>query len=568
LTLPPRRQDTVCFIVLILFLVFRPRGILGRENHRKFSPIQSQSLEEGGAFFAALMYNHADNLLFYKEKSMAGTSRRQFLQASAVAGLTPYFLSSTQPLRAEAASDRLRMGCIGVGSMGKGDAFGFNRIVDIVAVCDVDSSHLEEARNHPQIGNVSGKKILPDGYKDYRKILDRKDIDVVAVVTVDHWHVKIAIEALMAGKHVFCQKPLTLTIEENKLIRAACKKYNKTFQVGTQQRSEVERFMTAELMVQKGLLGDIKHIVCHIDGSPTSGVIPKAEVPPELDWELWQGQTPLTEYIATQDGNSRPWPRSSRTHYEYRWWYEYSGGKFTDWGAHHIDNALVALGLTEEGTGPESVKALIAEHPVPFKDGYPTESNKYNTSHKFDIEVKFPNGVVMNVVSHSPDGNGILFEGTKGKIHVSRGRVKGKPFEDIGGKLNERGESVAYREMPELQKTLPWDDYIKLYKGKPVEGHKENFIRCIKEGGLPLSDVFSHLQTMNICHLCTIAARLGTGKEIKWDAKAETTGDSESQKFLARERRKGYEISDLRSVSETSSGGTERKVAGSPTVFA
>ncbi|MDR0520921.1 MAG: Gfo/Idh/MocA family oxidoreductase [Planctomycetaceae bacterium] len=472
---------------------------------------------------------------------MPNTSRRQFLQAAAgAAALTPYFLSSAQPLRADAPSDKLRMGCIGLGSMGQGDAQGFSSLTDIVAVCDVDSRHLEHAKNHEKVGK--GKA---DAYKDYRKILERSDIDVVSIVTVDHWHTKIAVEALQAGKHVFCQKPLTLTIEENKLIRAAAKKYKKVFQVGTQQRRQVEQFMTAVLMVQKGFLGNLKHVVVHIDGSPTSGAIPAADIPPELDWELWQGQTPNVRYIAAGPPKNDWYNQSKpgRTHYEYRWWYEYSGGKFTDWGAHHIDNMLQALELTAEGTGPVSVKALVADHPVPFKNGYPTVDNQYNTSHKFDIEVKFADGLIANVVSHSKDGNGILFEGTKGKIHVSRGRVKGKPFEDIGGKLTEKGGAVPYAECPDLQKNLPWEEYIRLFNGKPVDtNHKRNFITCIKEGGLPVSDVFSHLQTMNVCHLCTIAARLGVDREIKWDAKTETTGDSESQQFLARERRKGYDI--------------------------
>ncbi|MDR2438003.1 MAG: Gfo/Idh/MocA family oxidoreductase [Planctomycetaceae bacterium] len=478
---------------------------------------------------------------------MFTTSRRDFLKQSVLGaagvGITPYFLSSVQPVQAQSPSDRLRMGCIGVGSMGRGDASGFNGLVDIVAVCDVDAKHLEEAQNHSNIGkkDADGKKINPEGYKDYRKILERNDIDVVSIVTVDHWHTKIAIEALMAGKHVFCQKPLTLTVEENQLIRAACKKYGKVFQVGTQQRSEKERFMTAILMIQKGLLGDIKKIVCDIGGSPVCNPIPKAEIPAELDYEMWSGQVQVYDYISTTDqaGNNN-WPKNSRTHYEYRWWYEYSGGKFTDWGAHHIDIALWAIDQIGEGQGPTRFNPLIAEHPVPFKDGYPTETDRYNTSHKFDIECQFENGIVMNVVSNSPDGNGIVFEGTKGKIHVSRGRIKGKPFEEIGGKLTEKGGSVAYKDMPELQKILPEEDYVKLYKGKPYEGHKQNFIRCIREGGLPVSDVFSHLQTMNTCHLCGIAARLG--REIQWDPKTETTGDAQSQSFLAREQRKGYEI--------------------------
>lgn len=480
---------------------------------------------------------------------MNKSTRRDFLKQSALGtagiGMTPYLFSSARAARAQAPSDRLRMGCIGVGSMGRGDAREFNRLVDIVAICDVDLQHLDETQAVENIGkkDADGKKIKLDAYKDYRDVLDRKDIDVVSIVTPDHWHVKIAIEALQAGKHVFCQKPLSLTIEENQLIRAACAKYDRTFQVGTQQRCQRDQFLIAILMVQKGLLGDIRKVTCDVGGSPTCGPIPKADVPASLDFEKWLGQAPLTDYLATKERNfegPNGWPRNSRTHYEFRWWYEYSGGKFTDWGAHHVDIAMWALDRTGPGQGPISFKPLVAEHPVPYKDGYPTETDRYNTSQKFHIECRFNDGIVMDVCSHSPDGNGVLFEGTKGKIHVNRGRVKGKPFEDIGGKLHENGRAMGYHQMPELQKVLPEADFVKLYKGKPVEGHKDNFIRCIREGGLPISDVLTHTQAMNVCHLSAIAARLN--REIAWDPKTEKTGDAQSQSFIARERRKGYDI--------------------------
>ncbi|MGL4595813.1 MAG: Gfo/Idh/MocA family oxidoreductase [Thermoguttaceae bacterium] len=477
-------------------------------------------------------------------------SRRGFLKRSAAgvagAGLVPYLFSSAQPLRAESPSDRLQMGCIGVGDMGRGDARGFNGLCDIVAVCDVDSLHMQVAQDDPNIGkkDASGNKIRPEGYKDYRKILERDDIDVVSIVTPDHWHVKIAIEALQAGKHVFCQKPLTLTVEEGALIRAACKKYDKIFQVGTQQRSQREQFLLAAIMVQKGLLGDIKKMTCDIGGSPTCAPIPKADVPKTLDFEMWLGQAPIVDYLATSEMNnaSRPdaWPKNSRTHYEFRWWYEYGGGKFTDWGAHHVDFAMWALTQDAPGKGPIRFKPIMVEHPVPYKNGYPTETNRYNAANKFHIETEFDNGTIMDVCSHSTDGNGILIEGTKGKIHVNRQRIKGKPFEDIGGELRENGSSKSYNEMPELQKNIPEAEFTRLYKGKPCEGHKQNFIRCIKEGGLPVSDVYTHIQAMNACHLTAIAARLN--REITWDPKTEKTGDSESQTFIAREQRKGYEI--------------------------
>ncbi|MDR0328764.1 MAG: Gfo/Idh/MocA family oxidoreductase [Planctomycetaceae bacterium] len=477
---------------------------------------------------------------------MNKTTRRDFLKQTAVAasaiGTIPYFLSSQQPALAQSASDRLRMGCIGVGSMGRGDAHGFNGIVDIVALCDVDSKHIEYARGENYGKRDSNGQSNPDTYKDYRKILERKDIDVVSVVTPDHWHVKIAIEALQAGKHVFCQKPLTLTIEENQLIRAACKRYNKVFQVGTQQRSQRDQFALATLMIRKGLLGKIEKIVCDISGAPTCGPIPKADVPATLDFEMWLGQAPLVEYIATaetsQEGRA-VWPRNSRTHYEFRWWYEYSGGKFTDWGAHHVDCAMWALDVLGDGQGPVKFKPIVFEHPVPYKDGYPTEDNRYNVSHKFDIECLFDDRTSMHVTSDSPDGNGILFEGTKGRIHVNRERIKGKPFEEIKDNIRE---------------TFSDEEFNKLYYDKPFEGHKENFVRCIREGGIPVSDVFTHVQAMNVCHLCAIAARLG--REVDWNPKTEKTGDSQSQGFIARQQRKGYEIS--RSAG-TGGGTTNRR---------
>jgi len=461
---------------------------------------------------------------------MSKSTRRDFLKQSAIAvataGSIPYFLSSQQPVLAQQASDRLRMGCIGVGDMGRGDARDFNGLVDIVAVCDVDSLHMDMAQEDNNIGKKDAKL---DTYKDYRKILERNDIDVVSIVTPDHWHIKICIEALQAGKHVFCQKPLTLTVEEGALIRAACKKSNRIFQVGTQQRAQRDQFALATLMVRKGLLGKIEKVTCDIGGGSGCDPIPKAAVPETLDWEMWLGQAPLVDYLATPEVHDRrrkdAWPRNSRTHYEFRWWYEYSGGKFTDWGAHHVDCAMWALNLLEDGQGPAKFKPLIFDHPVPYKDGYPTESDRYNTSHNFDIECTFADGLVMNVVSNSRNGNGILFEGTEGRIHVNRERIRGGKFEEIKDRVKE---------------LFPEEEYSKLFNGKPFGWHKGNFIACIREGGLPVSDVYSHINAMNVCHLCAIAARLG--REVVWDSKNEKTSDAQSQNFLAREQRKGYEI--------------------------
>ena len=250
------------------------------------------------------------------------SSRRDFLKQSAslaaAGSVIPYFAWSRSPLANRSPNDRPRIGCIGVGSMGTGDARDHAKFGDVLAVCDVDSRHADAAKADEKIGK--GKA---DSYGDYRRVLDRSDIDVVSVVTPDHWHVKIAIEALEAGKHVFCQKPLTLTLEENQLIRVACQKHkDKIFLVGTQQRSDRNLFLRAVNMIHKGLLGDIQKVTVGIDGSPSGGPFPKVDPPKELDWKMWLGQAPLVEYV------------EKRCHYEFRWWYEYSGGKFTDWGAH------------------------------------------------------------------------------------------------------------------------------------------------------------------------------------------------------------------------------------------
>jgi len=269
-------------------------------------------------------------------------------------------------------------------------------------------------------------------------VLERPDIHVVSIVITDHWHVKIAIEALQAGKHVFCQKPLSLTLEENKLARAAAEKFPKLqFFIGTQQWSRKEKFCRAVNMAHKGLLGEIKKVTAGINSSPIGGPFPIENPPSALDWDMWLGQAPMVPF------------RNRRCHYEFRWWYEYSGGKFTDWGAHHVDIAQWALKEDTKGKGP-------------IEEGWDKDT-----------------------------------------------------FGD--------------------------DDLKALYKGKPFEGHKQNFYRCIREGRLPVSDVCSHIIAMNTCHFTAIAARLG--RTIKWDPATETiVGDEQAAAFAARTPRAGFEI--------------------------
>jgi predicted dehydrogenase len=439
--------------------------------------------------------------------------RRRFLQTTgsvgAVATSLCFFPWTEKAFANQSKNDRPLVGGIGLGGMGSGDCHDHAQYGDIVAVADVDQNHADRARLDENIGK--GKA---DAYTDYRQLLDRTDIDVVSIATPDHWHVKIAIEALMAGKHVFCQKPLTLTLEENQLIRNACKKYpDQVFFIGTQQRSDRDRFLRAVNMVQKGLLGDIQKITVGIDGGSQGGPFQKSQPPAGLNWDAWLGQAPLVDYIP------------ERCHGNFRWWYEYSGGKFTDWGAHHVDIAQWAIGEDQEGTGPIEIDGTDSKHPVPFKDGFPTVDDHFNTAHDYAVVCKFPNGIEMTITSRGD--NGILFDGSKGRMFVSRGKITGAPIEQNWDK-DQFDDS----------------DLRRLFKEKPGEGHKSNFYRCIREGGLPVSDVYSHVQTMNTCHLAAIAARVG--RPIKWDPKAETiVGDEVAASLFARKPREGYEIARL-----------------------
>ena len=453
------------------------------------------------------------------------SNRRDFLKTTSTAALAgatlPYWFTaeSNRALGFQSVNSRPVLGCIGTGDRWHQVVGGALNHSDGVAVCDVDRLHMEQGRDKVKdIQAKKGKDATVEMYEDYRKLLDRKDIDGVTIVTCDHWHSKIAIEAMRAGKDVYCEKPLTLTINEGKQIRKVLQETKRVFQVGTQQRSEMGLlFLKAVAMVKDGRIGKVQKVTCDIGGAPGASEIPEAGIPAELNWDMWLGQAPMVKYRSKGSGGKYP---HARTHYEFRWWYEYSGGKMTDWGAHHVDIASWALGIDE--SGPLSVEG-VATHPCEFKDGHPLRDDCYNAATSFDVTVMCPGDVEMHIVSNSKDGNGILFEGTEGRFHVSRGNIKGKPVEDL------------------KEKPLSEDLLSKLYKGKKPGNHMGNFFECIADRSDPISDVYSHHRAMTTCHLANIAIRLG--RKITWDSKTEQiVGDPAANQWLAREQRKGYEI--------------------------
>jgi predicted dehydrogenase len=461
--------------------------------------------------------------------------------AAGAATVTPYWFTSRSGRAEESKNDRHVIGCIGTGDRWT-SAIGpqIRKYGDIVAVCDVDKNHLEN----------NGQKIAhgkADAYEDYRRVLDRKDIDVVSVATPDHWHSKILIEAMQAGKDVYCEKPMTLTIDEGKKICQVQKQTGRVVQVGTQQRDEFDvhthptdkdekpevlfqrQFLLAVALAHTGRLGEIKSAKVVLRGNPTCPALPKVDVPDGLNWEMWLGQAPLADYIQGTNAQStnHAYP-ASRCHYEFRWWYEYSGGKLTDWGAHHVDIAQWALAM--DNSGPVSVEST-GEMAVPYENGYATVHDKYNCARKFDVTCKFPNNTELQIKSGNEDS--VWIEGTKGRIKIGRDLLK-----------DEEGEAVKSL----ADEPIPDEVFSKLCKGKAPtskwregDAHMANFIACVRDRSTPISDVFTHHRALTTCHLANISLRLN--RTLKWDPdKEEIVGDSDASGWIAREQRKGYEI--------------------------
>ena len=446
--------------------------------------------------------------------------RRQFLHSIGSATAAGFFLGgSRQACAATAAIDRPVFATIGLRNQGWAITNKSFKFADFAALADVDAGVLGTVAEQ----TAAKQSHKPDTYGDYRRILERKDIDAVMIATPDHWHTKIAIEAMHAGKDVYCEKPLTITVAEGKLIEQAIEKTGRVFQVGTMQRSEcAQRFLKAVALVRAGRIGTVKKVTCGINGMTSSPPLPAIAPPEGLDWDFWLGPAPKTPYRALPEirkGYGGGVPLYSNCHYAFRNWFEYSAGKMGDWGAHHVDIACWAIGA--DTTGPSRVTPLDYELPVEFKDGFPTVHDRYNVPTHFNVRAAMPNDVELIITSEGD--NGILFEGTEGRFFVNRGKLTGKPVEDLEAN------------------PLPDGAVEAVYGGPVPHNHTVNFIDAMQSRKQPISDVWSHNRMLEICHLGNIAMRLG--RELKWDAaKREIISDDQASSFLGREYRKGYEI--------------------------
>jgi len=437
--------------------------------------------------------------------SNSSLSRRGFIASTLAGGsllgssLSGVFSSPQTALGQE--KPRLQVERVGIGAIGlryqgsvianKAQLYG-----DIVAVCDVDRNVRDQAK--AAFGST------PHSSEDYRELIARKDVDVVTIGSPDHWHTKMVIDACRAGKDVYCEKPLTLTVDEGKLLTRVVKETGRVVQVGSWQRSD-DRFRQAVEMVRAGRIGQLQKVEVVLGKNVTSGSFAPRIPPAHLNWNLWQGQTPDVPYI------------EERSHYTFRWWYEYSGGQMTDWGAHHIDIAQWAI---------DSVPVEIMG-----TANMPTVANGYNVAIDFNVTYKYKNGVMMTV-SDTGD-NGILFTGDAGRMFVNRGKITGTPVEALKTNPLNREDWKVY-------------DYDNLERppraGKldAIVNHMGNFFDCVQSRRTPVSDVVDSHRTVSTCHLGNISMRLG--RPLKWDpTKEEFIDDKEANTWLKREQRKGFE---------------------------
>lgn len=404
-------------------------------------------------------------------------SRRSFL-FSVGSGLTlPSIVRSGAIATAvsPSANDRIGVGFIGLGGMGN---VNFGRYVKnvhcpAIAVCDVDTAKREKAA--ARVGPNCGR------HNDYREVLDRKDVDAVVICVPDHWHALMAIHACEAGKDVYCEKPLSLTIRQARLMVQAARRYNRVFQTGSQQRSSGE-FRKACELVRNGRIGKIETVLVNVWGTSSPCRLPGQEVPAGLDWEKWIGPAPWRAY------NSQIHPK------RWRAFREFSGGMLTDWGAHHLDIAQWGLGM---------------DHSGPVEVGPPAEGERH-------VTLRYGNGVTVRCGEVGV--NGVQFVGSKGKITVNRGFFEADP--------------------KELAEAPLGSSDLRLYESP---GHHQDWQNCMRSRARPIADVEIGARTATVCHLANIS--LWLGRKLTWDPQKESlVGDEQASRWLDRPMRSPYHI--------------------------
>lgn len=420
------------------------------------------------------------------------------------AGLPAWFAAETAALAApeepKSPNDMPGILLVGCGGQGTGDARQAAKFGKVVAVCDVDSQHAAKAA---ETLKAEAK------FSDFRKALEHPGVDVIVNGTPDHWHTLVNIHAMRAGKDVYSEKPLTLTIAEGKKLVDVARQTQRILQTGSQQRSDA-RFRLACELVRNGRIGKLKHILTMLPSGPAEGPFKTQPVPAELDWDLWLGQAPAVDYVP------------ERCHVKFRFWYDYSGGTVTDWGAHHNDIAQWANGT--ERSGPVRVEAKSLLDPVP---------GGYTAIGRYQIEFAYANGVTHTCKSvprenfygvptgergSADERNGVRFEGTDGWIFVTRGKIDASQPELLTQELPASAE--------------------RLYASN---NHMGNFFECVRTRKQPICEPEIGHRSVSVCHLGVIALR--TGRKLQWDPEKEQfIDDAAANAYVSREMRKPWTL--------------------------
>jgi predicted dehydrogenase len=442
-------------------------------------------------------------------------SRRSFLSrctaAAAATGLPLWFVQEQLAAAAEAATnapplpspnDRPGIALVGCGGQGRGDAGNASRFGDVVAVCDVDQNHAEAAAKQ---FTRNGK--TPAKFGDFRQVMERDDVHIIVQGTPDHWHTLVNIAAAKAKKDIYGEKPLTLTIDEGKHVVKAVRDHQVIFQTGTQQRSD-QRFHLACELVRNGRIGKLKQVNVFVPAGLRAGPFHTAPVPAELNWDFWLGQAPKVEYL------------KERCHAMFRWWFDYSGGPVTDWGAHHNDIARWAIGLD----GPVDVEAKVVTAPIP--GGYETPS-------EFEATLTWANGV-KHVVKTTPDDSPF------GAVLKEDGQRNGVKFEGADGWIWVNRDEITASDKELLRAPLP-DNAVRL---EVSHNHMGNFFSAVRSRKDPICPIEVGHRSASVGHLIVIALR--SGQKFQWNPEKEIfTGDGAktANAQLAREMRKPYDYS-------------------------
>lgn len=426
-------------------------------------------------------------------------NRRQFIAGSLASATAFSIVPATALGRGgrPAPSERITVGMIGCGKMANDYHIPSLLNLDdvqLVTVCEVDQTRRDAARLrvNDKYGNAEAKGCAATD--DFREVLERDDIDAVCIATPDHWHALPIIYACQAGKDVYCEKPLTLTIREAQLCIDAVRKHKRVFQTGSQQRSSVfGPFRKAVEIIRSGRLGKIQTVTVGVGGPSQWCDLPEEKTEPGLNWDLWLGPSPRRPY------NSILSPRGVHNHFPaWRNYREYSGGSHTDMGAHHYDIAQWALGMDDSGP----VEIIPPENPAKGTG----------------VRYRYANGIEMTHGGPS----GCVFTGTEGTLHIDRGVLTSDPKSIVEEPLGEND--------------------VHLYESP---GHHRNWIDCIKSREDCVAPVEAGAHTVTIIHLGNLA--YWHGRKFRWDPNSWSFVDDEqaNREFLDRDRRDPWQLPQI-----------------------